>query len=754
MVEATSLRHKDADLLPCQPKRKTLPLCWRQLGCKKGMCPAYDQRDNPCWRLPNTLLRGHHEFDDAHRLEQCLICPVFRRNAEDDPRGWNHFVADELKYLTQGVLKDAFQKKKDALRILDNLPDGLCTMDKEGRVNYMNAAAERITGIPASHAMGMHCKEIFNTTTCQHAPAGKNVSPIEGSVYNKEFVVTTLDGRILFLISSISVLRDYSGNVIGGVQVFRDISDRKHLEDDLRISENKYRRIFEGSKDLIFVASGAGAIRDINQAGVELLGYQTKADIIALGSIESIHDNPMHWQVFKKQAARHGFVKDFEASFKRKDGTRMHCLLSGNEIRNEEGEIQGYEGIAKDVTARMDAIRDLQKRHRELSLLNSVAVAMNASQELEDVLIIALKNVLSVLNLAAGGIFLIDHEMGRFLLKVQKGLCPVGHHDAYNLRLRDRSLMEALLKKDLLLNPEPNYPPFQATFQWEEAERPVPLQCFLITAKEKASGFLALSMPSNRTLTEQDFHLLGSLGNFLGGAIENSCLLHTIRKHREELRILTARLFQSQEIERRRIARELHDEAGQALTGIHFALENIHKELPAGMESIQEGIAEVKQQVHSTYQEMRRMSYLLHPALLTDLGLEPALENYLAGIGRHTSLRIDLKMVGFDTRLEPEIETVLYRLTQEALTNTLKHAEASHFRVSIVKGYPNIILTAEDDGVGFDCRDKEMRKSSLGLLSMRERAAMLGGRFSLRSAKGAGTRLRIEIPLQEQTNAP
>jgi signal transduction histidine kinase len=135
---------------------------------------------------------------------------------------------------------------------------------------------------------------------------------------------------------------------------------------------------------------------------------------------------------------------------------------------------------------------------------------------------------------------------------------------------------------------------------------------------------------------------------------------------------------------------------------------------------------------------------------LTDLGLEPALESYLRGTARHTSLHIDFNMVGFDGRLDPEIETVLYRLTQEALTNTLKHAQASRFRLSIVKGYPHIIFTAEDDGVGFDHREVEKRNDSLGLLSMRERAAMLGGRFSLRSIKGAGTRVRIEIPLQEE----
>jgi PAS domain S-box-containing protein len=648
-------------------------------------------------------------------------------------------------------LKGSFPLGKESLRhILDNLPDGLVIMDKGGCIIYCNPSAERISGLSASEATGIHCKDLFRSAVCQTSTLRRKECQGGGHFYDREFHLTRRDGSQLSVISSIFPFKDSEGNVVGGVQVFKDISDRKRLEDDLRLSESKYRRIFEGSKDMIFVTSRSGAIKDINQAGVDLLGYRSKEEFLALGSMEEVHENPMHWQVFQKQVDRHGFVKDFEAGLKRKDGTRMHCLLSGNAIWGEGGEVVGYEGIAKDITARMDAVRDLQKRHRELSLLNSIAVAINATQELEDVLTIALKNFLSISNLAAGGIFLIDHEMGRFHLKVQKGLCAMVCRDACNIRLLDDSLMGALLKKDLSLNPEPNFPPFQAVVQCNGATEPVSLRCFLITAKEKACGFLALRIPSRRSLSDQDFHLLGSLGNFLGGAIENNRLLQTIRKHHEELKGLTARLFQSQEVERRRIARELHDEAGQALTGIHFTLENIEKELPAGMEYVQELISEAKKQTHGTYQEMRRMSYRLHPALLTDLGLEPALDSYLRSIGRRTSLHIDFKMVGFEGRLAPEIETALYRLTQEVVTNTLKHARASCFRLSIVKGYPHIIFSAEDDGVGFDPRDMGTGNDSLGLLSMRERAAMMGGRFTLRSRRGGGTRVRIEIPLQEQ----
>ena len=102
--------------------------------------------------------------------------------------------------------------------------------------------------------------------------------------------------------------------------------------------------------------------------------------------------------------------------------------------------------------------------------------------------------------------------------------------------------------------------------------------------------------------------------------------------------------------------------------------------------------------------------------------------------------------------MDPNIEIVLYRLSQEALTNTLKYAKAKHFSLSIIKGYPQIILLAEDDGIGFAPDKIDQTNHALGLLSMRERAAMLGGNFHLRTSPGEGTRIRIEIPIRDSSD--
>ncbi len=657
-----------------------------------------------------------------------------------------------MSHFIQGKHKQDFQEEQDILQILNNLPDGLFTMDMDGKITYFNTAAEQITGLSVSDAVGMQCSQVFKSPVCETDCPLQQAVRTGKKIYNREITVVRTDGKEVPIICSFSSLRGPHGNLIGGMEVFIDISDQKHLENDLRLSERKYRRIFEGSKDMILIISNDGSIKDVNQAGVDLLGYANKQELLELPSVEEIYDNPKHWQVFQKQIHRDGFFKDFEAGFKKKDGARLHCLLSGTADRGKQGEITGYESIAKDITARMDAIRSFRKRHWELWLLNSVAFAMNKARDLDEILMTALTKVLEVLKLNSGGIFLIDHDKPTFSLRVQKGLTDGDKNQVPRLLLNDEPLMRSLLKRNLSLDPEPIFPPFKATLINENAENCVDLTCFLITAKEKASGFLSFVVPSNRDLTTgQDYHLLGSLANFLGGAIENARLLQAVRENQEDLKRLTAQLFHSQEEERTRIARELHDEAGQALTGINFTLETIEKGLSKENDHIRELISDAKKQINRTYQEVRRMSYSLHPALLTDLGLEPALESYLSSVSKHSGLNIDFKMVGFENRVDPAIETVLYRLSQEALTNVLKHSRAKHFRLSIVKGYPQIIFLAEDDGIGFVSSEFDQPKHGLGLLSMKERAAMLGGNFSLRASPGAGTRIRIEIPITEET---
>lgn len=725
--------------------------CWEFTQCAMHLCPAYANEDTACWRISNTWCAGHCEFRGETRLDSCLLCPVFKARAETDPRGWNHFLAAEMHHLTRVHDTKIAHQEEMYLEVLNHLPHGLMITDQRDRVYYANHAAERITGKPAPELMGKRSEEIFPTVQPQAQSSETEVQQNRTGARASQFEIVTNEGRAVFVTCLTSSINDTDGSIIAKLHLLEDVTNRKSLEDELIRSEKKYRRLFEGSKDMIFIHSKGSIFKDVNEACVEMLGYGSKDELLSVASVERIYVNPMHRKVFQEQIDRFGFVKDFETSFKRRDGARLHCLISGNAVRDSEGKIVGYEAIAKDVTARMDGVRNLHQQNRELSLLHSVAVAMNVTHELDEILLIALKKVLEVLNLCSGAIFLINAEKSAFVLKVQQGLSGKLAGSHYHTVLYDQALMQSLLKEDRSLQPQRTFPPFKASLSVANGDDPVELLCFLITAKKRASGFIALEIPPNNQITDRDHQMLGSLGNFLGSAIDNACLVRTIRQHREELKGLTARLFHSQEQERKRIAQELHDEAGQALTGINFAIETILRNLSPDLAHIDEKILDIKKQINRTYQEMRRISHRLHPALLSDLGLEPALEYCFGRISKYSQIRIDFRMVGFDERMDPHIETVLYRISQEAVNNTLKHANAKNFRLFIIKSYPNIIFLAEDDGVGFDPAYLEHHEHALGLLGMRERASMVNGRFTLRTGIGKGTRIRIEIPIKESS---
>ncbi|MCG8567852.1 MAG: histidine kinase [Desulfobacterales bacterium] len=501
---------------------------------------------------------------------------------------------------------------------------------------------------------------------------------------------------------------------------------------------------------MIFITSQDGRFLDFNQALVDLLGYKTKEELYALKNIRTIFIDIIHWQVFQKQIHINGFVKDFEAGFRTKDGDRLHCSLSAGAIKNNQGDTVGYEVIAKDITARMDAFRSLYKHHQELLLLNTIAVTMNSVLELDEVLLTALDQVMEQLNFKTGAIFLINQRRGTFDLKVQKGL-PRTPLPPLGIKFHDRELMEFFLGPNNVVTPKSIFPSFKISI---EASPPTTLTCFLITEKEKPSGFMAFRIDDEAEMCIEDFHLLGSLGNFVGGAIANINLLKTVQKHREELKDVAAKLFNSQEAECKRISRELHDETGSSLIGINLKLDTVEKKIPKTATEARGLLRQVKGRINQTYLGMRRISHRLHPALLTDLGLEPALDQYISEIHDQSDLNITFKMIGFSGRIQPNIETVLYRFSQEALSNTIKHAKANTFKLSIIKGYPSVIFIAEDDGTGFDPSTDAADRPALGLLSMRERTALLNGKFILRSSPGNGTRIRIEIPLNIPSSIP
>jgi signal transduction histidine kinase len=204
------------------------------------------------------------------------------------------------------------------------------------------------------------------------------------------------------------------------------------------------------------------------------------------------------------------------------------------------------------------------------------------------------------------------------------------------------------------------------------------------------------------------------------------------------------RVVSAQELERRRLARELHDETGQALTSILLGLrglEDVHDEV-----ALKATVAEVRDLVRSTLQDVRRLAVELRPKALDDFGLAAALERLTDNFAEQTGMTVEfVSNLPGDGRFPPEVETALYRLVQESLTNIVKHARAKGVSILLTSTSESVTVVVEDDGVGFE--PGRETGDGIGLLGMRERVGLFGGRVALESRPGAGTTIVAEVPI-------
>ena len=221
----------------------------------------------------------------------------------------------------------------------------------------------------------------------------------------------------------------------------------------------------------------------------------------------------------------------------------------------------------------------------------------------------------------------------------------------------------------------------------------------------------------------------------------------TERRHAENaLRDLSHRIVEVQETERRHIARELHDQVGQALTGLKFCLEIATHE---SGEKQQESFSEAQTIIDDLMARVRTMSLDLRPSMLDDLGLLPALLAHFKRYTAQTGIQVIFQHQGMQDRLSSKVETEVYRIVQEALTNVARHARVPEVTVHILVQSGLVALKIKDKGIGFDPTSTIASGQTSGLIGMRERAALLGGYFTLYSVPGEGTELVVEMPLDD-----
>jgi PAS domain S-box-containing protein len=217
-----------------------------------------------------------------------------------------------------------------------------------------------------------------------------------------------------------------------------------------------------------------------------------------------------------------------------------------------------------------------------------------------------------------------------------------------------------------------------------------------------------------------------------------------LREANSQLRELSNSLTQVREQERSRISRELHDDLGQQLTGLKLSLSWLGNRIKDGRETAAQNVDDMRHQLDAAIASVRRIAAELRPRVLDDLDFSEALAWQTREFTRHSGLEVSLNLVAGALVKDNESATALFRIVQEALTNVVRHAQASQVRIGLAAQQSRLVLTIQDDGVGFD---SAVRRSGVGLVGMRERCGAIGGEFGIQSKPGAGTTISVSIPL-------
>ena len=379
------------------------------------------------------------------------------------------------------------------------------------------------------------------------------------------------------------------------------------------------------------------------------------------------------------------------------------------------------------------------QRTRELVTMRTVAETLNRSLDTRSALGQALTQLVQLMRLHSGWIFLRDgteyHVAASEHLPVELAVNEMAamSGDCRCLQmLREGQLTQAVnIVHCLRLERAGWARPRHAT---------VPLR----TAGGGPIGVMNLILPSRRALTARDLATLSAIGDQMGLAAERARLYEELREKEAMRGKLLEKLISAQEDERRRIARELHDEAGQALTALILNLEMAEQSAervdPQRLRRLR-GIAE------DTLAELRRLIYDLRPTILDDLGLAAAVRWYVKETIEPQGLQASMMITGADDRLPHHVETAVFRIVQEALTNILKHAQARRAAIELQMGPSDVRVTIADDGRGFDLSAVTTRRDGgMGVIGMRERAELLGGRLQMTSGP-EGTRIEAVIPV-------
>jgi two-component system sensor histidine kinase DegS len=422
------------------------------------------------------------------------------------------------------------------------------------------------------------------------------------------------------------------------------------------------------------------------------------------------------------------------------------------EKKRRQQMLSNLEAAKQELQSHIQVIRSNEKR---LAALNEVAAIISQSLELEDVLNAAADKVKEVMDLEVVLVFLLDEESQELELKTCRGVSEEFAVGLKGLKVGEGFNGQVAQTGEPLLIEDASQDP-RLTREVVKREKIQAGFIVPLEAKGKVMGTLCVAMHGARQFLSEEMELLSHIANNIGVAVENARLYEKTqlmanmeKQMRENLSFYCQQVTRAQEEERRRIARELHDDTAQNLVALSRRLDSLISTSDRLSPKDVTRLEELRQETDRISDGVHRFSQDLRPSILDDLGLLPALEWLTSDLSQHFGIAIGMGVLGSLRRFPPETELVMFRIAQEALRNMWKHSEASRAWVTVEFGNEKIILTVKDNGKGFELPERIGDLASagkLGLAGMQERAQLIGGTLTLQSKPGEGTTVIVEIP--------
>ena len=561
----------------------------------------------------------------------------------------------------------------------------------------------------------------------------------ELNTYSAEKRYVRKDGREIWVNQTLSVVREPSGLPAYFVCVVEDITSRKRAAEALRESEERFRSLVQNASDIIMIIESDGTIRYESPTVERILGYKPERRIGA-NILDYVHpeDARRMWDVIHEDSDEDGGRPLVEFRSRHADGSWRYLEAVANSMLDEP-EMSGIVVNSRDVTDRRQARDALRRSVEALLALYEAGQVLGSTLEPEKIGTRLLGIMRRVSNLDAAVINLLDEDQN---LQVWH---TVGSESLWRWA---RESSEAGAARDAVVRTGETQN-FRLKPPNSTERRRMAGLCLPLVIRDRTVGLLEAYGP--RTLLDQDnLEILGSLSIQAASALDNARLYGELAERERQLKDLVGRLITAQEEERRHVAYEVHDGLTQIAVAAYQHLQAFAAQHPPNSFGDSEMLERSLELIQQTVQEARRVIANLRPTVLDDFGLATAVRLQVESLqdeGWTVWYRSDLE----GERLPLEIETALYRVTQEALTNVRKHAQTTRVGIELERLDDGILLKIQDWGSGFDPASAPNGGPGerVGLSSMRERIELVGGILQIQSEEGAGSSVTARVPLPE-----